>query len=74
MPPTNVIINETFDNGDANWTGTDLEFKSECAFLGKGPSNTVTELDGNRNAVTVLEQSFTLTDPKSGQLTFDTAL
>lgn len=74
MPPTNVIINGDFSSGGANWTGVDLEFNPEGAFLGNGSSNTVTEIDGNSFQTTILQQSFTLDDPKSGELTFDTAL
>lgn len=80
MPPTNVIINGDFSNGGANWSGIDLEFNPEGAFLENGSSNTVTEIDGNRAAPgqpplrTVLEQSFTLDDSSSALLTFDTAL
>ena len=69
-----MIINGNFNNGGANWSGTDLEFNPEGAFLGNGSTNTVSELDGHVGFTTVLEQSFTLDRAQSGVLEFDTAL
>ncbi|MTI01839.1 Hint domain-containing protein [Roseibium sp. RKSG952] len=75
MPPTNVIINGDFNNGSANWSGTDIEANyTEGAYLGNGSSNRVAEIDGNSGQTTVMEQTFTITDPSSGRLTLDTAL
>jgi len=74
MAPTNLIINGDFENGGTGWSGTDVEFNPESAFLGNGSSNTVSEIDGNAGQTTVLEQTFTVDDPQTGTLTFDTAL
>ncbi len=75
MPPTNVILNGTFDSGSANWSGTDLETNHpENAYLGNGSSNNVAEMDGHSGQTTVMEQTFTLEDPHTGELSFDTAL
>ncbi|WP_281972803.1 Hint domain-containing protein [Ruegeria faecimaris] len=75
MAPTNVIVNGTFNSGSANWSGTDIEADhTEGAYLGNGSSNRVAEMDGNASQVTVMEQTFTLDDPKSGELSLDSAL
>lgn len=75
MPPTNLILNGTFDDGNDNWSGSDLEtHHSEGAYLRNGSSNRVAELDGVRNKQTVMEQTITVDDPFSSELTFDVAL
>lgn len=75
MAQTNVIVNGTFDAGSANWSGTDIETNfPEGAYLGNGSTNAVSEIDGNAGPVTVMEQSFTLTDPHVAELKFDVAL
>ncbi|MEJ8563214.1 Hint domain-containing protein [Yoonia sp. GPGPB17] len=75
MPPINIILNGTFDAGSANWSGTDLETSfPESAYLGNGSSNRVAETDGNRNATTVMEQTFTIDNALTTSLTLDVAL
>lgn len=76
MPlPTNVIVNGTFDSGNAGWSGNDLETNySEGAYLGNGSSNRVAEMDGQSGQTTVMEQTFTVNDPLVTELTLDVAL
>ncbi len=74
---TDLIVNGTFDAGSAGWTGTDLETNHfETAYLGNGSTNRVAELDGHRNQITVMEQSFTVTGTGSftGTFSIDSAL
>ena len=75
MPPTNLIVNGTFDAGAANWSGNDIEAGStEDAFLGNGSTNRVAEMDGTAGQTTIMEQTFTVTNPTATELTFDSAL
>lgn len=75
MAPTNLIVNGTFDAGSTGFTGTDMETEfSEDAYLGNGSTNAVAEMDGTSGQTTVMEQSFTVTNPTSTELTFDSAL
>jgi len=75
MSPTNLIINGTFDAGSEGWSGTDLETKyNESAYLKNGSSNRVAEMDGQRGKITEMEQTFTVDNPASTELTLDTAL
>lgn len=75
MAPTNLIVNGTFDAGAANWSGNDIETDHpESAYLGNGSSNRVAEMDGVTGQTTVLEQTFTVTNPTATELTFDSAL
>ncbi|OYX26304.1 MAG: hypothetical protein B7Z10_03685 [Rhodobacterales bacterium 32-66-7] len=73
----NFIVNGGFtglsgSNGGGNWTGTDLEFNPETAYFtgGGGTSNTVAEIDGNAGQITVMNQSFSVGEASSAQLTF----
>ncbi|WP_293573197.1 Hint domain-containing protein [Phaeobacter sp.] len=71
----NLILNGTFNSGSAFWTGTDIEASyREGAYLGNGSSNRVSEIDGNGSATTVMQQTFTVTDPVSTEVTLDVAL
>lgn len=72
--PINVIVNGTFDAGSANWTGVDIEFNPERAYLPGGSTNLVSEIDGGRNQTTILEQTFTIDRAVTTELTFDVAL
>lgn len=73
--PTNVIINGTFNNGNAGWSGTDIETNHpENAYLANGSTNRVAELDGNSGQTTVMEQTFAVTNPLVTSLTLDTVL
>jgi len=73
--PTNLIINGTFDDGNSGWSGTDLETNyNEGAYLGNGVTNRVAEMDGRSGLTTVMEQTFTVSDPTSTELTLDVAL
>lgn len=75
MTRTNVIINGTFDNKGAGWSGTDIEANHrESAYLGNGSKNRVSEIDGNKNQTTVMQQTFTVSNPLSSELTLDVAL
>lgn len=74
-PPTNLIVNGTFDAGDVGWSGNDIETNhSEGAYLGNGSSNRVAEMDGLSGQTTVMEQTFTVDNPQATQLTLDVAL
>ncbi|MGJ8626755.1 MAG: Hint domain-containing protein [Sulfitobacter sp.] len=74
-PPTEVIINGNFNGGNTGWSGTDMETSyTENAYLGNGSSNRVAEMDGFNNAVTVMEQTFTVLNTTATELTLDTAL
>jgi Ca2+-binding RTX toxin-like protein len=64
------ITNGTFTGGGAGWTGTDIEFNPESAYLPGGLANGVTEVDGNAGQITQLNQSFTVDGAQSALLTF----
>lgn len=78
--PTNVIINGSFDvnpgGSGFGWSGNDLETTyNEDTYLGNGNTgNSVAEMNGNANQVTVMEQSFVIADPLVANLEFDVAL
>lgn len=75
MPPTELIVNGTFDAGAANWSGNDIEDTNlESSYLGNGSSNIVAEMDGQSGQTTVMEQTFNVTNPTATELTFDSAL
>jgi Hint domain len=75
MAQTNIIVNGSFDLGNAGWTGTDLETNyTENAYLGNGSTNRVAELDANRGQVTVMNQTVSIAGPLTTNLTFETAL
>ncbi len=74
MPPSNVIFNGNFNLGGTGWNGTDTEFNPESAYLGNGSNNTVSEIDGRRGQVTVLQQTVTIPHGVDTELTFRTAL
>ena len=76
MAETNLIVNGDFSDKSANWTGTDIEAKhSEHVYLRNGAtSNTVAEMNGGSGAITVMEQTFTIDDSVSREVTIDTAL
>lgn len=69
---TPTIVNGTFSSGLTGWTGTDLEVNTENTYIATGSTtNTVAEMDGGSGAVTVMEQSFTVTEPGVGRLAVD---
>lgn len=73
--PTNLIVNGTFNAGNFGWSGNDLETNHrESAYLGNGSNNRVAEMDGRRGQITEMEQTFTVEDAVSTELTFDSAL
>ncbi|CUH50892.1 Hint domain-containing protein [Shimia marina] len=75
MPPINLILNGTFDQGSTHWSGSDLETNHrEGAYLGNGSRNRVAEIDGRRGQTTVMEQSFVVSRGTSTSLNFDAAL
>ena len=75
MPPTNIIVNGSFDLGNTGWTGTDLETNyAENAYLGNGSTNRVAELDGNSGQTTVMRQTVAIEGPLTTDLTFRSAL
>ena len=76
MPPqTELIINGNFENGSTGWTGTDLEIgHTENTYLGNGGTSRVSEVDGAAGQTTVMEQTFTVTNPTATALTLDVAL
>jgi hypothetical protein len=74
-PPTNIIVNGTFDLQSVGWSGTDIETNfTENAYLGNGATNRVAELDGNAGQTTVMQQSVTISGPIETELTFAAAL
>lgn len=74
-PPTNIILNGSFNSGNANWTGTDLETSyNESAYLGNGSNNRLAEMDGRAGQTTVMQQSVTIAGPITTDLTFQAAL
>jgi hypothetical protein len=57
------------------WTGSDIEWGQESVYLSGGSTtNRVIEMDGNSNAVTVIQQSFTVGGQVNAVLSFDLAL
>ena len=75
MPQTNIIVNGTFDLGDAGWSGTDLETNyAENAYLYNGSGNRVAELDGHTGMITIMKQVVTIDRPLDTDLTFRSAL
>lgn len=75
MAYSNVIVNGDFTLGSAGWSGTDLETTfTERSYLANSSTNSVAELDGNRRAVTVMEQSVSIAEAQTTALTFRTAL
>ncbi|SOH93391.1 intein N-terminal splicing region [Monaibacterium marinum] len=72
-----LIINGGFESGNANWSGTDTEIGlTEAQYFSGGSDNKVAEMDGNPPAsvITVMQQTFTVTNPTSTSLNFDTGL
>ncbi len=75
MASTNLIINGTFSAQSSGWTGTDLETTyAENSYLYNGSGNAVSEMDGHGGQTTVMEQSFTVTDPIATTVSVDSAL
>lgn len=75
MTQTNIIVNGSFDLGNAGWTGSDLETSyREGAYLGNGSTNRVAELDGQSGQTTVMQQTVTIEKPIDTTLTFQSAL
>lgn len=74
-PPTNIIVNGTFDLQGMGWSGTDIEVNfTENSYLANGSSNRVAEIDGSQGQTTVMQQSFSVTGPVTTELTFEAAL
>ena len=75
MPLHNLILNGTFDSGAAHWTGNDIEASyNQSSYISGGSGNRVAELDGRAGQTTVMQQSFSVDNPITTQLTFDVAL
>jgi len=80
MPTTQVILNGDFSNSTnnsaANWTGNDIETRNSNTYLPgtNAAQGRVAEINGGAGQTTVLEQTFTLTQGYSGDLSFDFAL
>jgi len=76
--PTNVIINGDFSsstNGSAaGWSGTDIETRPSNVYISGSGNSRVAEMNGGNSQITVMEQTFTLTDPATTELTLDFAL
>ncbi|MDG3041891.1 Hint domain-containing protein [Roseicyclus marinus] len=69
---TPTIVNGTFSSGMTGWTGTDPEINVESNYLpGGSTTNNVFEMDGNAGPITVLQQSFTVTEPGVARLSVD---
>lgn len=78
MPLTEVIINGDFTNSTnraiEDWTGTDLETRASSVYISGSGSSRVAELNGGTGATTVMEQTFTIDDTSTGEVSFDYAL
>ncbi|MDA9208147.1 Hint domain-containing protein [Octadecabacter sp.] len=80
MPATQVILNGDFSNSTntsaANWSGTDIETRNSNVYIaGTGTAQgRVVELNGGTGQVSVVEQTFTLSEDHTGDLSFDFAL
>ncbi len=76
MPTTNLIVNGDFSSGAAGWDGTDIEARhSEHVYLQNNETtNIVAEMNGGKNAVTVMEQTFSIGDDVTREITLDAAL
>lgn len=75
MPVVNLILNGTFEAGLTDWTATDGEVNPESAyFTGSSSSNRVSEFDGTGSPASILEQSFTIDNAVTRELTFDFAV
>lgn len=71
MPRRNAILNGGFDLWDTHWSGVDLEiYSTEGNYFGNGSQNRVAEMDGYAGAVTVMQQSFSVSGPAAKALTF----
>ena len=75
-PPTNIILNDGFEMGQAHWSGTGIEIGRESVYLpgSTNPLNMIAEMDRNGFQTTVLMQSFTIETPLTTNLTFQAAL
>ncbi len=74
-PPTNIIVNGTFDQQSVGWSGTDIETTyTENAYLGNGSTNRVAEIDGKVGQITDMVQTITISGPIVTELTFDATL
>ncbi len=74
-PPTNIIVNGTFDLKSVGWSGTDIETNhTENAYLDNRSTNRVAELDGHSGRTTVMQQSVSISGPVTTELTFQAAL
>lgn len=77
---TNLIVNGTFDadpgDADYGWSGTDLETDNdEDTYQSNGNTeNSVAEMNGSKNATTVMEQTFTVDNALTTELTLDAAM
>lgn len=72
---TPTITNGDFSAGPTGWTGTDMELNGESLYVtGGSPSDIVAEMDGLAGTTTVMQQSFTVAMPGTGQLALDAVL
>jgi len=75
-----MILNGDFSDSTntsiTNWSGTDIETRNSNVYIsGTGAEQgRVAELNGGKNQVTVIEQTFTLDTNNTGDLSFDFAL
>lgn len=75
--PTNLIVNGALEgpnNNPTGWSGSDIESRTEKTYLRNGQTDHVVEMNGRANQITVLEQSFSVTDPSAATLSLDAAL
>ncbi len=78
MPVTNLIVNGDFTNS-ANrsadgWSGTDIETRPSSVYISGSGSSRVAELNGGTGQTTVMQQTFTVTEPATAELNLDFAL
>ena len=70
-----AIQNGNFDDGDAHWSGNDVEASyRETDYFHNGSQNREAELDGHSGQTTVMEQSFAVGGPARTTLNFDAGL
>ncbi|MEL6640092.1 MAG: Hint domain-containing protein [Pseudomonadota bacterium] len=74
MPQEELIQNGDFEDGKANWSGTDVEVNREHRYIDGDSSNRVAEVDGNKSQITVMEQTITVDSATTTALTLDAAL
>ncbi|SNS26487.1 Hint domain-containing protein [Tropicimonas sediminicola] len=70
-----LIVNGSFDDKASGWSGTDIEaHHTENTYQRNGSTDRVAEMNGGRTEITVMQQTFSVSDPVTTDLVFDAAL